>query len=355
MAENVLLEKVLLGDTTKEYVDKINKAIDNVNSNADAIENLNVAVENAGKVDGVKVNDIPVTLTNKIVDLKVTPGDNISIATTAGTGELHISAPNVANSLTLSVDTSTYVLTANLLGKGGKVLSTQTVDLPLETMVVGASYDESKKEIVLELKNGETTRFSVADLVAGLVGTDTDFVNEQVLVANGNGKKAKSSGYTINPKNFDDTDYSSDNEGTTIPTTAIARRFAVSSRPYPITGVCFKSGADLYQAGHEDYDKLIISATQTTSYIAGDTGFAKVAAMCCNKGYTPLYVTYKDKLVLADIEYKQESVTNQSTGKQENKWTIKIGIDHSLHSKFRKDWDSVIWFVKNQSFLGVFD
>lgn len=352
MAENVTLEKVLLGDTTKEYVDKVNKAIDNVNSNSDAIEDLTEAVANAGKVDNVKVNDISV-VGNKVANVKINGSTTVNVETSS-TGEITISAPTLAKSLTLSVNPSTYVLTATLKDANGTVLSTPTVDLPLETMVVGASYDESKKEIVLTLQNKETTRFSVADLVSGLVGTDNNFVGDEVLVADGNGKKAKSSGYTINPKNFDDTDYSSDNEGTTIPTTKIARRFAVSSRPYPITGVCFKSGAELYQAGHEDYDKLIISATQTTSYIAGDTGFAKVAAMCCDKGYTPLYVTYNDKLVLADIECKQESVTNESTGKQENKWTIKIGIDHSLHSKFRKDWDSIIWFVKNQSFLGVF-
>lgn len=352
MAENVTLEKVLLGDTTKEYVDKVNKAIDNVNSNSDAIENLTEAVANAGKVDNVKVNDISV-VGNKVANVKINGSTTVNVETSS-TGEITISAPKLAKSLTLSVDTSTYVLTATLRDSNGNILSSPTVDLPLETMVVGASYDESTKEIILTLQNKETTRFSVADLVAGLVATDNNFVGDEVLVADGNGKKAKSSGYTINPKNFDDTDYSSDNEGTTIPTTQIARRFAVSSRPYPITGVCFKSGAALYEEGHEDYDKLIISATQTTSYIAGDSGFAKVAAMCCNKGYFPLYVTYKDNLVLADIECKQESVTNESTGKQENKWTIKIGIDHSLHSKFRKDWDSAIWFVKNQSFLGVF-
>lgn len=350
MAENVTLEKVLLGDTTKEYVDKVNKAIDNVNSNSDAIENLTEAVANAGKVDDVKVNGKSV-VSNKIANVTVNGSATVNV-TTSETGEITISAPTLAKSLTLSVDPSTYVLTATLKDANGTVLSTPTVDLPLETMVVDAAYDGTTKEIVLTLQNGTTPRFSVADLVSGLVATDTNFVNEQVLVANGNGKKAKSSGYTINPKNFDDTDYSSDNEGTTIPTTQIARRFAVSSRPYPITGVCFKSGAALYEEGHEDYDKLIISATETTSYIAGDTGFAKIAAMFCNKVYRPLYVTYNSKLVLADIECKQESVTNESTGKQENKWTIKIGIDHSLHSKFLS-WDSIVYFVKTQSVLGV--
>lgn len=210
MAGNGLLEKVLLGDTTKEYVDKINKAIENVNSNADAIENLNVAVENAGKVDDVKVNGKSV-VSNKIANVTVN-GSNTVTVTTSETGEITISAPTLAKSLRLAVNTSTYVLTATLKDANGNVLSTQSVDLPLETMVVGASYDERTKEIVLTLQNGNTTRFSVADLVAGLVATDNNFTDGQVLVADGNGKKAKSSGYTIKtsvPANaiFTDTTY----------------------------------------------------------------------------------------------------------------------------------------------------
>lgn len=352
MAENVTLEKVLLGDTTKEYVDKVNKAIDNVNSNSDAIENLTEAVANAGKVDDVKVNGKSV-VSNKIANVTVNGSATVNV-TTSETGEITISAPTLAKSLTLSVDPSTYVLTATLKDANGTVLSTPTVDLPLETMVVGASYDESTKEIILTLQNKETTRFSVADLVAGLVATDNNFVGDEVLVADGNGKKAKSSGYTINPKNFDDTDYSSDNEGTTIPTTQIARRFAVSSRPYPIVGSCFKSGAALYEADHEDYDKLIISATKNTSYIAGDSGFAKIAAMFCDKGYYPLYVTYRSNIVLTNIERNAETITNDTTGEKETKHTIKIGIDHTLHSKY-SSWDFVVHFVKTQTILGNFD
>lgn len=210
MAENVTLEKVLLGDTTKEYVDKVNKAIDNVNSNSDAIENLTDAVANAGKVDDVKVNGTSV-VSNKIANVTVNGSSTVNV-TTSETGEITISAPKLAKSLTLSVDTSTYVLKATLRDSNENILSAPTVDLPLETMVVGASYDESTKEIVLTLKNGMTSRFSVADLVAGLVATDNNFKDGQVLVADGNGKKAKSSGFTIKtsvPANakFTDTTY----------------------------------------------------------------------------------------------------------------------------------------------------
>lgn len=72
-------------------------------------------------------------------------------------------------SLALSIDSSTYVVTATLKDQDGNTLGTaQTIDLPLETVVVGGSYDDTTKKVILTLKNGNTIDFSVADLVAGL-------------------------------------------------------------------------------------------------------------------------------------------------------------------------------------------
>ena len=77
----------------------------------------------------------------------------------------------------LAIDNQTYILTAKLKDKNNNVISTSNeIDLPLETMVVGASYDSETKELVLTLKNGQTTRVSVADLVSGLI-KDTDIVD----------------------------------------------------------------------------------------------------------------------------------------------------------------------------------
>ena len=74
-----------------------------------------------------------------------------------------------ATSLLLEIDSSTYVVTATLKNKNGDTLgSPQTIDLPLETVVVGGSYDDSTKKVILTLKNGNTIEFSVADLVDGL-------------------------------------------------------------------------------------------------------------------------------------------------------------------------------------------
>jgi hypothetical protein len=72
-------------------------------------------------------------------------------------------------SMVLSIDSSTYVVTAVLKDQDGNTLGTaQTIDLPLETVVVGGSYDDTTKKVILTLKNGNTIDFSVADLVTGL-------------------------------------------------------------------------------------------------------------------------------------------------------------------------------------------
>ena len=71
-----------------------------------------------------------------------------------------------------TIDSTTYILTAVLKSKSGQILSTQTVDLPLETMVVNATYDDSTQSIVLTLQNGTTVSFSVSALVDGLATSE---------------------------------------------------------------------------------------------------------------------------------------------------------------------------------------
>lgn len=84
------------------------------------------------------------------------------------------STTKYGSSLSLTINEQTYILTAQLKDQNGDNLGTaQTIDLPLETMVVGAEYDEDTKEVVLTLKNGQTVRFSIADLVSGLQPTLT--------------------------------------------------------------------------------------------------------------------------------------------------------------------------------------
>ena len=82
-----------------------------------------------------------------------------------------------AKSLTMSLDSSTYVLTTTLEDNNGNTLSSISIDLPLETMVVSGTYDSENEQIVLELKNGEYIYIPVGDLVSGLVST-SDLASE---------------------------------------------------------------------------------------------------------------------------------------------------------------------------------
>jgi hypothetical protein len=72
-------------------------------------------------------------------------------------------------SLAMVIDPATFVVTAQLIDQNGNNLGTaQTIDLPLESVVVGGSYNDNTKKVVLTLQSGNTVEFSVADLVSGL-------------------------------------------------------------------------------------------------------------------------------------------------------------------------------------------
>lgn len=77
-------------------------------------------------------------------------------------------ATGTGSSIDLSINSSTYVVTLALKNAAGTTISSDTIDLPLESVVVGGSYDSTNKKVVLTLQNGSTIEFSVADLVAGL-------------------------------------------------------------------------------------------------------------------------------------------------------------------------------------------
>lgn len=88
--------------------------------------------------------------------------------------------------LSMTINSSTFVITAQLINKDGDPIGTpQTIDLPMESVVVGASYDNVNKAIVLTLQNGTTTSVPVGDLVNGLQTQidaqhklDADFVDD---------------------------------------------------------------------------------------------------------------------------------------------------------------------------------
>ena len=94
---------------------------------------------------------------------------NITVPTTAADVSALPASTKYGASLSLTINSTTYVVTAQLKDQDGNNLgSAQTIDLPLESVVVSGSYDSQTKEVVLTLQSGSTIRFSVADLVSGL-------------------------------------------------------------------------------------------------------------------------------------------------------------------------------------------
>lgn len=94
---------------------------------------------------------------------------NITVPTTAAEVSALPDTTLYGASISLSINTTTYVVTVTLKDQNGDTLGTaQTIDLPLESVVVGGSYNDTTKKVVLTLQSGSTVEFSVADLVAGL-------------------------------------------------------------------------------------------------------------------------------------------------------------------------------------------
>lgn len=109
---------------------------------------------------------------------------NITVPTTAADVNALPDSTKYGAAIQMSLNTTTYVLTTTLKDQDGNALGTaQTIDLPLESVVVSGSYDSATKEVVLTLEGGSTIRFSVADLVSGLQSeiTSTNKLNADLV------------------------------------------------------------------------------------------------------------------------------------------------------------------------------
>ena len=72
--------------------------------------------------------------------------------------------------ITLTIDNTNYQMYATLKDKNNNTINTSNViDLPIEQLVMSVDYDNTTKEIVVELQNGEITRVPVGTLISGLV------------------------------------------------------------------------------------------------------------------------------------------------------------------------------------------
>ena len=66
-----------------------------------------------------------------------------------------------------SMDPQTYIVTFEVLDIDGNVLSSGSLDLPLENVVTNGTYVDGK--VILTLQNGSNIEIPVANIVNGLV------------------------------------------------------------------------------------------------------------------------------------------------------------------------------------------
>lgn len=124
----------------------------------------------AGIAEGAEVNEIEgIKVNSSTVNPDVNKVVNITVPTTAADVSALPDTTKYATALSLTINSSTFVMTGQLKDQDGNNLGTaQTIDLPLESVVVGGSYNSQTKKVVLTLQNGNTIEFSVADLISGL-------------------------------------------------------------------------------------------------------------------------------------------------------------------------------------------
>lgn len=87
----------------------------------------------------------------------------------------------------LTLNQSDYKITLALKNRNGSTLKSETIDLPLESVVVSGRYDDNTRQVILTLQDGSAIAFSVADLIRGLQSEinedntlDSDLVDDTI-------------------------------------------------------------------------------------------------------------------------------------------------------------------------------
>lgn len=136
-------------------------------------ENIQISPQNVISATDTIYDDTEVK--SDIASLKTTKADKSEIPDVSGFITKDVNnltnytlKTSTGSLIDLEINGTTYVVTLSLKDVDGNIISTDTIDLPLESVVVGGSYDSVNKKIILTLENGNTVEFSVADLVTGL-------------------------------------------------------------------------------------------------------------------------------------------------------------------------------------------
>lgn len=145
MATSDSKKSLLLGMSVEEMVQNSDA---NFSSLFDSIDDLDQDIKNSGFI------------TKNVDDLV-----NYTLKTKTGT------------SISLSIDKD-YVMTLQLKNEAGTVVSTASIDFPIESMIINASYADGILTLVLQ--NGESIDVDISAIISGLV-PDSRKINNKPL------------------------------------------------------------------------------------------------------------------------------------------------------------------------------
>lgn len=158
----------ILEDFEEEQKDLLDRIELELQEAKEDIQEINTEIETLQARVETNETDISNLKTDvsAIQEEQTTQNDNIA----SNTNRIALLEHDSGNKVALSID-SNYVMTLQLLNKANEVLSTGTIDLPIESMVVNASY--SNGILTLTLQNGRTLDVDISDIVSGLVSETT--------------------------------------------------------------------------------------------------------------------------------------------------------------------------------------
>lgn len=208
---------------------------------------------------------------------------NITVPTSAADVSALPASTKYAKSIDLSVNTTTFVVTAQLKDQDGNNLGTAgTIDLPLESTVVGGSYNNTTKKVILTLRSGDTIEFSVADLISGLQSeiTSTNKLSAD-LIADGTTNKV----VTATEKNTWNNKQASISDLSTIRTNATAGANAATT----ISGYgdIVSHDADEFALADHTHSQYSTTDTKNTAGTSNKTGTKMFLAAATSQGANP--------------------------------------------------------------------
>lgn len=186
-APSIAKEIDRVADETDAALQAQEKTMDSIDNNVIAIGSKVLEIES--DLGGVqrKVSSMEDEITGINITLSPIPSQVHGVNMRLDSVESDIKYGKVSY-ITASIDSRNYVLTFTYYGTDNFKMGSTSIDLPLESMVVGAEYNKDTKSLILRLKSGESILVPLEDIFAGLINESEKGAPNGVTPLDENGK-----------------------------------------------------------------------------------------------------------------------------------------------------------------------